>query len=55
MQSTIRNRKFAIALLGAIVVLLAAWLLPLPRLILSEEEEAADRMPQTRADVEPHG
>ena len=52
MQSEIRNRKFVIALLGAVVVLLAAWLLPLPRLILSEEEEAADRMPQTRADVE---
>ena len=51
MRSEIRNPKFAIALLGAVVVLLSASLLPLPRLILSEEEEAAGRMPQTQAAV----
>jgi hypothetical protein len=51
MQSAIRNPQSAIALLAAAVVLLAAWVLPLPRLVLSEEEDAATRMPQTRADV----
>jgi hypothetical protein len=51
MQSAIRNPQSAIAILAAAIVLLAAWALPLPRLVLSEEEDAATRMPQTRADV----
>ncbi|MGA7729980.1 MAG: hypothetical protein WCD37_01775 [Chloroflexia bacterium] len=56
MQSAIRNSvlrpsQSAIAILAAAIVLLAAWVLPLPRLVLSEEEDAATRMPQTRADV----
>ncbi|MEO5952395.1 MAG: hypothetical protein ABIQ44_08020 [Chloroflexia bacterium] len=54
MKSSIRNSQSAIALalVAAIAVLVAAWLLPLPRLLLSGEEDAAKRMPQTQADVE---
>ena len=48
-----RNPRYTIALslLAALVVLLVAWLAPLPRLVLGEEEAAATRMPQTRSDV----
>ncbi len=48
-----RNPRYtiALALLAALIVLLVAWLAPLPRLVLGEEEAAATRMPQTRADV----
>lgn len=48
-----RNPGYTIALslLAALVVLLVAWLAPLPRLVLGEEEAAATRMPQTRSDV----
>lgn len=54
MKSAIRNSQSAIALslVAAVAVLVAAWLLPLPRLVLSDEEDAAKRMPQTQADVE---
>jgi hypothetical protein len=56
MKPATRNPQSAIALtlafLAAIVVLLAAWLLPLPRLVLSDEEDAAKRMPQTVVDVD---
>jgi hypothetical protein len=41
----------ALSLLAALAVVLVAWLVPLPRLVLGEEEAAAGRMPQTRADV----
>jgi hypothetical protein len=41
-----------LALLAALAVLLVAWFAPLPRLVLSEEEKAGERMPQNRAAVE---
>lgn len=53
MKAAMRNPRYTIALslLAALVVLLVAWLAPLPRLVLGEEEAAATRMPQTRSDV----
>ncbi|MBF6611827.1 MAG: hypothetical protein IVW55_01715 [Chloroflexi bacterium] len=45
------NRQIIFALVGALVVLLAAWFLPLPRLVSGEEELIGARMPQTRATV----
>jgi hypothetical protein len=53
MKAALRNPRYTIALtlLAALVVLLVAWLAPLPRLVLGEEEAAATRMPQTRSDV----
>jgi hypothetical protein len=41
-----------LALIAALAVLLVAWFVPLPRLVLSEEEKAAERMPQDRSAVE---
>jgi tetratricopeptide (TPR) repeat protein len=41
-----------LALLAALAALLFAWFVPLPRLVLSEEEKAAERMPQDRAAVD---
>jgi hypothetical protein len=41
-----------LALLAALAALLVAWFVPLPRLVLSEEEKAGERMPQNRAAVE---
>ena len=38
--------------LGALAVLLAAWFLPLPGLVLSEDQFASDRTPQLRTEVE---
>ncbi len=46
------NRQTVLALVGALVVLLAAWFLPLPKLVSGEEELIGARMPQTRATVE---
>src|SRR5438876_6049403 len=40
-----------LALIAALAALLVAWFVPLPRLVLSEEEKAAERMPQDRATV----
>ena len=53
MKAAMRNPRYTIALslLAALVVLLVAWLAPLPRLVLGEEAAAATRMPQTRSDV----
>ncbi len=53
MKAAMRNPRnaMALSLLAALVVLLVAWLAPLPRLVLGEEEAAATRMPQTRSDV----
>jgi hypothetical protein len=53
MKAAVRNSRYAIvlSLLAALVVLLVAWLVPLPRLVLGEEAAAATRMPQTRSDV----
>lgn len=52
MKSALRSPQLAIAFVAAVVVLLSAWLLPLPRPVLSNEEEAAKRMPQTQEDVD---
>jgi hypothetical protein len=41
-----------LALLAALVALLVAWFAPLPRLVLSDEEKAAARMPADRTDVQ---
>lgn len=38
--------------LGALAILLAAWILPLPGLVLSEDQFAAERTPQLRTGVE---
>jgi hypothetical protein len=43
---------FLLALFAAVAALLAAWFAPLPRLVLSAEEKAGERMPQNRAAVE---
>jgi|GEM_PF-3022070 len=43
------------ALLTGTAVLLAAWLVPLPRMLLGEENLAPQRIPQTRAAVERAG
>ena len=53
MKAAMRNPRYTIllSLLAALVVLLVAWLVPLPRLVLGEEAAAATRMPQTRSDV----
>ncbi|MEP6774377.1 MAG: hypothetical protein ABJA50_02180 [Chloroflexota bacterium] len=53
MKDVMRNPRNAVALslLAPLVVLLVAWLAPLPRLVLGEEEAAATRMPQTRTDT----
>ena len=53
MKAAMRNPRYTIALslLAALVVVLVAWLAPLPRLVLGEEAAAATRMPQTRSDV----
>src|SRR5664279_1931781 len=40
-----------LAVAGALIALAAAWLLPLPRLVLGDEEKAATRIPQDRSDV----
>jgi len=48
----IPNRTLILALLAALAALLVAWFVPLPRLVLSEEEKAGERMPQNRAAVE---
>ncbi len=49
------NTPTLAALLTGLVVLLAAWLLPIPGLVLGEENLAAQRMPQTQAAVEQAG
>src|SRR5205823_13911519 len=41
--------------LVALCVLLAAWLLPLPRLVAGADELAAARLPQVRASVDSTG
>ncbi|MEO8286932.1 MAG: hypothetical protein ABI670_10910 [Chloroflexota bacterium] len=41
-----------LALLAALAALLVAWFVPLPRLVLSEEERAGARMPENRSVVE---
>jgi hypothetical protein len=41
-----------LAWLAALAALLTAWFVPLPRLVLSEEEHAAGRMPANRAAVQ---
>lgn len=46
-----RNLSLALSILAALAVLIAAWVLPLPRLVLSDEEQAAVRMPETRSGV----
>lgn len=53
MKAAMRNPRYTIvlSLLAALIVLLVAWLVPLPRLVLGEEAAAATRMPQTRSDV----
>ncbi len=51
MSFKLLNPKSAIALLAALAILVAGWVLPLPRLVLGQEEEAATRMPQTVAGV----
>lgn len=48
----LRPDHLAVALAAALAVLLSAWFLPLPRLLLSDEEQAATRMPQTVDAVE---
>src|SRR3712207_5063613 len=49
------NTRTLAALLTGLVVLLAAWLVPIPGLVLGEENLAAQRMPQTQAAVEQAG
>src|SRR5436190_10454855 len=51
-MSRIPKLTLILALLAALVALLVAWFVPLPRLVLSEEEKAGVRMPQDRAAVE---
>jgi len=45
------STRLALALLAALAALLVAWFAPLPRLVLSDEEKAAARMPDDRAAV----
>lgn len=49
------SKKTLVALLPGLAVLLAAWLVPLPRMVLGEENLAPQRIPQTRATVERAG
>jgi hypothetical protein len=51
LRSTTYDLRLLAPLLAALVVVLVAWLVPLPNLMLGEEAQAATRMPQTRADV----
>jgi len=46
------STPLVLALLAALVALLVAWFVPLPRLVLSDEEKAAARMPSDRTDVQ---
>jgi len=46
-----RSMLAALAWIGAIAAVLVSMLVPLPRAVLSEEEHAAGRMPETRAKV----
>src|SRR5947209_18654764 len=48
-------RVWGAAALAALCVLLAAWLLPLPRLVAGADELAAARLPQVRASVDATG
>src|SRR5438128_9230450 len=48
-------RVWGAAGLAALCVLLAAWLLPLPRLVAGADELAAVRIPQVRASVDSSG
>jgi putative inorganic carbon (HCO3(-)) transporter len=45
------STRVALASLAALAALLVAWFAPLPRLVLSDEEKAAARMPDDRAAV----
>ncbi|HYP39474.1 MAG TPA: hypothetical protein VEX13_03860 [Chloroflexia bacterium] len=46
------DRQTLLPFLAALVVLFAAWLLPVPGQVTGEEQLVAPRMPDTRADVE---
>jgi hypothetical protein len=48
-------KPWGLAALAALCVLLAAWLLPLPRLVAGADELAAARLPQVRASVDSTG
>ncbi|HUP27079.1 MAG TPA: hypothetical protein VM409_01485, partial [Chloroflexia bacterium] len=46
------SSRLLLPLLGAVCVMLAAWLLPLPGFALSEDQLAPEHTPQVRAEVE---
>ncbi|HST06199.1 MAG TPA: hypothetical protein VLQ48_15910 [Chloroflexia bacterium] len=51
LRSKIYDLRLLLAVLAALAVILVAWLVPLPHLMLGEEAQAAARLPQDRTDV----